>query len=236
MSVSRRLVTVAATCALLVTGCSLPGLSTSSGPGAKTGQSAGASSAGASSPAAKISRRAGESVDVAEFSKEIKASQEKITITTSEIITETNGVTTKQTKVTDTRDKSRPKAKIDSEVAGKKQQIIIIGSTVYAKKEGDAKWTKTTDNDDFNNSELLSKITFSKVTYVGLETMDGEQLQHYATEMSMFGITGPADVWLDSQSRVRRSSSALSGTKITIKMSNFNKPVTITEPPASEVQ
>ena len=136
MSVSRRLVTVAATCALLVTGCSLPGLSTSSGPGAKTGQSAGASSAGASSPAAKISRRAGESVDVAEFSKEIKASQEKITITTSEIITESNGVTTKQTKVTDTSDKSRPKAKIDSEVAGKKQQIIVIGSTVYAKKKG----------------------------------------------------------------------------------------------------
>lgn len=131
MSVSRRLVTAAATCALLVTGCSLPGLSTSSGPGAKTGQSA-----GASSPAAKTSRRAGESVDVAEFSKEIKASQEKITITTSEIITETNGVTTKQTKVTDTSDKSRPKAKIDSEVAGKKQQIIVIGSTVYAKKKG----------------------------------------------------------------------------------------------------
>ena len=236
MSVSRRLVTAAATCALLVTGCSLPGLSTSSGPGAKTGLSAGASSAGASSPAAKISRRAGESVDAAEFSKEIQASQEKITSATIKIITETKGVTTKQTGATDISDKSRPKAKMDLEIAGKKQQIIIIGSTMYAKKEGDAKWTKTTTKDDFNSSGLLSKITFSKVTYVGPETMDGEQLQHYATEMSIAGITAPSDIWVDSQSRIRQSSLTMSGTKTTNKISNFNKPVTITEPPASEVQ
>jgi LppX_LprAFG lipoprotein len=88
-----------------------------------------------------------------------------------------------------------------------------------------------------------------KVTFVGEETVDGEQLQHYRLTVDLAkaaqaqGMPGTADmprtidydVWLDDDARMRRIEMDVEQARTEMEMSDWGEPVTIEAPARSDI-
>lgn len=87
-----------------------------------------------------------------------------------------------------------------------------------------------------------------KVRYVGPETVDGEDMDHYvltvdgkAAAQAQGGATGPVpktvtyDLWLDHDDLMRRVQYSVQGGGILLTMSDWGAPVTVKAPPRSAV-
>ncbi len=91
------------------------------------------------------------------------------------------------------------------------------------------------------------------VVFVGDEDVDGEQLGHYEVELDTSKVeqfkelptqaqlpkTVTYDLWLDDENRMRKMSMNMdmggSPTETEVEFSNWDEPVDIAAPPASEI-
>jgi hypothetical protein len=159
-------------------------------------------------------------------------------------------------------------AEMNGAMFGGKAKLILVDGTFYASFPGQTppgKFLKI-DADD-SRSPLAGALkqtvngmdpskTFDafeaglrKVTFIGKETVDGEQLDHYKVAvdtkkaLAAQGERMPQgmpptltyDVWLDSAKLMRQIKFVLGPARATAKVSDYGKPVTIKAPPASTI-
>jgi hypothetical protein len=146
---------------------------------------------------------------------------------------------------------------------GKAAKIVVIGKTAYLSIPGITpaeKYKKFASGLNDQLSELIeggdpTKIykSFDKsmvdVKFVRTETIGGQQLDRYAVTvntakaLALQGKKIPAELpktliysmWLDKSHLVRRMTFDLSGVSMVMNMTDYNKPVHITAPPASKI-
>jgi len=146
---------------------------------------------------------------------------------------------------------------------GKTAKVILIKNTGYVSIPGvtpAGKFKKFTTGLNDQLSELVeggdpTKIykSFDKsmvdLKFVRTETIGGQQLDRYAVTVNAAkalaaqGKKVPAgmpktltySMWLDKSHLVRRMTFDLSGVSMVMTMSDYNKPVNITAPPASKI-
>ncbi len=137
--------------------------------------------------------------------------------------------------VMDQSDPTSPKLKVTMTDGSQSVEIIHVDGVTYGKRTGDAMYTKRsgTGSESVAPADLMRKAKggVTKVTYEGPETIDGVPTDRYLVETTVEGI-GTMQVWLDSKDRPVKVS--LSGST-TSTYSDFDEPVTITAPPASEI-
>ncbi|MDO5286602.1 MAG: hypothetical protein Q4G45_07245 [Actinomycetia bacterium] len=166
---------------------------------------------------------------------------ESITTAKMTIETETNGATTTLTGVADLKDKAKPMTQSTTESSMGKAEMITVGTTVYTKAPNATKWKKTTTpTTDLSSLTAGLALTFSSVTYVGTDTIDGEEVDQYDAEVTLGEMKVPSKLYLDQQGRTRRivtnvETGGIKGKNVTT-ISNYDEPVSIKEPPASEVE
>ena len=146
---------------------------------------------------------------------------------------------------------------------GKTAKIVVIKNTGYVSIPGatpSGKYLKFTSGLNAQLDELAAggdptKIYKSfdssvvSVKFVGTQTIGGEKLDRYAVSVNTAkalaaqGKKVPAGVpktlmysmWLDKSHLVRRLSFDLAGVSMVMNMTDYNKPVHITAPPASKI-
>lgn len=146
---------------------------------------------------------------------------------------------------------------------GKTAKIILVKNTAYLSLPGvtpAGKFAKILPQDAGGVGELLdsgdpTKIykSFDKsmvsLKFVGEETVGGEKLERYAVTVNTAkalkfqGKKVPKGVpatityamWMDKSHLVRKLSFDLSGVSMVMTTSDYNKPVSITAPPASKI-
>jgi hypothetical protein len=146
---------------------------------------------------------------------------------------------------------------------GKTAKIVVIKKTAYLSIPGltpAGKYKKMRSGLNDQLAELIdggdpTKIykSFDKsmvdLKFVRSETIGGQQLDRYAVTvntakaLALQGKKVPAQLpktlvysmWLDKSHLVRRMTFDLSGVSMVMTMSDYNKPVTITAPPASKI-
>ncbi|MFI5729758.1 LppX_LprAFG lipoprotein [Kribbella sp. NPDC051587] len=146
---------------------------------------------------------------------------------------------------------------------GKAAKIILVDKTPYLSLPGltpAGKFAKILPQDAGNLAELMdsgdpTKIykSFDKsmvnLKFVGEETVAGEKLERYAVTVNTAkalkaqGKKVPKGVpatinysmWMDKSHLVRKVSFDLSGVSMVMTMSDYNKPVSITAPPANKI-
>ena len=146
---------------------------------------------------------------------------------------------------------------------GKTAKIVVIKNTGYLSIPGmtpAGKYLKFTSGMNDDLSELVeggdpTKIYKSfhssmvSVKFVSTETIGGEKLDRYAVSVNTAkalaaqGKKVPAglpktltySMWMDKSHLVRRMSFSLSGVSMVMNMTDYNKPVHITAPPASKI-
>lgn len=146
---------------------------------------------------------------------------------------------------------------------GKTAKIVVIKNTGYVSIPGltpAGKYLKFTSGLNAQLDELVeggdpTKIYKSfnssvvSVKFVGTQTIGGEKLDRYAVSVNTAkalaaqGKKVPAGVpktlvysmWMDKSHLVRRLSFDLSGVSMVMNMTDYNKPVHITAPPASKI-
>jgi hypothetical protein len=105
------------------------------------------------------------------------------------------------------------------------------------------------DQMDPLSSVAAMKDAVRKVTFVGPEMVDGEDADHYVLtvdtarmmrKMKQKNVAGmPAtleyDMWLDSKDLLRRMQFAVAGLDVTMTMSKWGEPVSISAPPKSRI-
>ncbi len=205
-----------------------------SAPGAPTTASSGATTAAAPAP--------GATVDPAAFTKQIADASKNVKTASfsSQVESASGGMTS--TGVADISDPNKVKTQSELTAGGQKAQIITIGTTQYTKQAGAAKWTKgTTPTGAANPADSIrNNVTYSSVTYVGPDTVDGVSVRKYNVTVDAGGQSIPSEIYLDSKSLLRKSvttwTTGNATSKITATFSKYDEPVTITEPAASEVQ
>ena len=145
---------------------------------------------------------------------------------------------------------------------GKKIKVILVNKTLYVSMPGvtpAGKYAKATgaeaeevrslvDNGD--PTKLFSSLSaLTTVKFVRSETIGGQKLDRYDVTvdtkkaLAAQGQKVPAGVpktltyslWMDKAHLVRRLSFDLSGVSMVMTMSDYNKPVSISAPPASKV-
>ncbi|MET7278308.1 hypothetical protein ABZS29_08765 [Kribbella sp. NPDC005582] len=146
---------------------------------------------------------------------------------------------------------------------GKSAKIILVKNTAYLSLPGvtpAGKFAKILPQDAGGVGELLdsgdpTKIykSFDKsmvsLKFVGEETVGGEKLERYAVTVNTAkalkfqGKKVPKGIpatltyamWMDKSHLVRKLSFNLSGVSMVMTTSDYNKPVSITAPPASKI-
>jgi hypothetical protein len=146
---------------------------------------------------------------------------------------------------------------------GKTAKIVVIKKTAYLSIPGltpAGKYKKVASGLNDQLTELIeggdpTKIyeSFDKsmvdVKFVRTETIGGQQLERYAVTvntakaLALQGKKVPAgmpktltySMWLDKSHLVRRMTFDLSGVSMVMTMSDYNKPVHISAPPASKI-
>ncbi|TCC20783.1 hypothetical protein [Kribbella speibonae] len=146
---------------------------------------------------------------------------------------------------------------------GKTAKIVVIKKTAYLSIPGltpAGKYKKVASGLNDQLTELIeggdpTKIykSFDKsmvdLKFVRTETIGGQQLDRYAVTvntakaLALQGKKVPAQMpktlvysmWLDKSHLVRRMTFDLSGVSMVMTMTDYNKPVTITAPPASKI-
>jgi len=146
---------------------------------------------------------------------------------------------------------------------GNTAKMVVVKNTAYISIPGmtpAGKYLKFTSGLNAQLDELVqggdpTKIYKSfnssmvSVKFVGTQTVGGEKLDRYAVSVNTAkalaaqGKKVPAGVpktlmysmWLDKSHLVRRLSFDLSGVSMVMNMTDYNKPVHITAPPASKI-
>lgn len=160
----------------------------------------------------------------------------------------------------DVSDSTAPLCRLDGTQNGQMLTVIVAGDDMYT-KVGTAKYGKSSVSASVGRLGLaairpdlptLVGIVGSSVrgmTYVGPDTVSGLPVQHWralvdasAFAPSASGTTN-VELWVDSTYLVHQISYSLTSTGIaaatsvaTVTYSDFNQPVDITEPAASEVR
>jgi hypothetical protein len=146
---------------------------------------------------------------------------------------------------------------------GKTAKFVVVKGTGYVSIPGmtpAGKYLKFKSDETSELGELLdggdpTKIfksfdsSLASVKFVRVETIGGEKLDRYdvtvntAKALAAQGKKVPAGVpktltysmWMDKTHLVRRMSFDLGGVSMVMTMSDYNKPVSITAPPASKI-
>lgn len=160
-------------------------------------------------------------------------------------------------------DPKNPAMQLTMSMAGADLNLIVLDGKVYVKgipgAAAEGKWAKFDRDSDVAKSMLESAsgadptkmfADFDKaitdVSYVGPETVDGEQLQKYSVKLDSAKMdtggdtaelpgTVDYDVWMDSKDRMRKVTFDLSGVKADMVMDKYDEPLHITAPPADQV-
>ncbi len=160
--------------------------------------------------------------------------------------------------VGDMSDTAKPKAKMTTSYGGQSIEIIMVGDTYYMKLPGQAKYTKTTKSDLEKQGGASSTATqgnlieqfkqlndaIKSAKFVGSEKVGDSDTKHFSAtldgaKMSMSADI-PLDLYFDNDGMLRKMVMDIKDTSVSVKtdmvFTQYNQPVTITEPSPSEVQ
>ncbi len=155
-------------------------------------------------------------------------------------------------------DPTLPLCRVDGSQNGQMLTVIVAGDSVYT-KVGTAKYSKSSFSASVGRLGLaamrpdlptlvgLVGSSMRGLTYVGQETVSGVAVQHWRAlvEASAFApdATGTTfvEVWVDASDLVHQiayslTSAGLATSVATVTYADFNQPVDISEPAASEVR
>ena len=262
----RRTAAAAVAVPLLVAGLTACGDKSSTATDDPAGGSS--SSSAPNSPDAQPSASAGETIAPADFVDTLKQSMANATTAHLEMNMAVAGQTIKATGQVDyTGDTPAMQMTMtDPTGSGGDIDMRLVGKTMYFKmgQLGDkfmkmslddpnsplGQMSSLTDNMDPRKAMDAFAPALKKVTYIGDETVDGQQLKHYKLSMDpseistlkdMGATSGMPkrlnyDIWLDDQSRMTKMTMDMgSQMKIDMRYFDWDKPVDISAPPASEV-
>ncbi|MEO6512072.1 MAG: LppX_LprAFG lipoprotein [Nocardioides sp.] len=154
-----------------------------------------------------------------------------------------------------------PNMQMTMKVSGQELHMVMVDSVMYIESpQAAGKFMKYDLTDPSNplGSQFVDQLdpaksmaqfadALSSVQSLGKEDVDGESLAHYlmtidttklstATQSANMPPELKADVWLDDESRMAKSSIDLGqGATYDTTLSNFGDPVDIAAPPASQV-
>jgi hypothetical protein len=212
----------------------------------------------------------GQTVDAAQFLDTLKSAAKNITTATFAMNMDVSGQTISAHGALDmTGSTPAMQMSMDLTGTGTPTDMRLVGGSMYMTVPGtDGKYLKLDLNDPkgplagFGDTlgsmdpqamiDQMSPEAFQKVTYVGTETVDGQQLKCYrivldtSAAMSMLkGMPTSAslpktmtyDLWLDDQSRMARFEMKMKKVMdITATYSDFGSDVTITAPDPSDIE
>jgi len=266
---SRRLVAVVAA-PLLVVSLAACG----SDKGGDKADAAGDSSASSQEPAAP-DLTAGEEVDPADFLAQVKSGAESSTTATESMKMSVSGMEiSMEGQIDYTADPPEMAMTMSMPMLGDEpMDIRLVDGTVYMNMGAltDNKFVKSSLDDPNGALGDMSSLTdsmdpakamelygdgFDKVTYVGQESVDGDDTAHYAVSLdttkigdALSGLGASADpstlglpktltydIWLDDQNRMRKTVMEM-GDLGTLEMtvSNWGEPVDIQAPSADQI-
>ena len=149
--------------------------------------------------------------------------------------------------------------KMTMSISGQDMNLLLVDSVMYIESpQAPGKFIKYDLSDPSNplGSQLTDQLdpaasmakfaaAVSSVTSLGEEDVDGQSADHYVmaidtTKLATASPTGmpadlTADIWLDGDDRMVKSSIDLGEATYDATMSDFDKPVDITAPPADQV-
>ncbi|GAA2179677.1 hypothetical protein GCM10009785_07240 [Brooklawnia cerclae] len=183
-------------------------------------------------------------VDAEEFQSTLKQGMSTVTtyVVTSTSTVTSSGMTVTSTSTTqvDNSDPSTPKTHLITDatsvapgVETPKVEVIGIGTTVYTSNPDSGTWTKTeasqSDLDSLDGLSALSTVT--AVEFIGAETVDGTDADHYLVTTQM----GPMDFYIASGRLLKLEMSLGEGMTATSSYSAYGEPLSITAPDPSLV-
>ncbi len=233
MTIAARIAALALTGTLALTGCG----ATSGTGGASSAASATSTAAASAGTVAFAPPAPGEKVtDLDGFFEASTAGA--AAIKTATVRSTSPGLTL--SGAMDQSDLSNIKFRYTTELAGQKVEFIYVNGTAYMKLAAGGKYQKASlpiDPNSFSSVKMTEewRSTVTSVTYVGKETVDGVDTDHYVMEARQSSDanaqTAQLHAWVDSQFRVIKSGVG----QLEIVYSNINEPVTIEAPPADQV-
>lgn len=139
----------------------------------------------------------------------------------------------------DISDRATPKTHLITELPFGSSETITIGDTSYTRASGETMWTRSTSDlaAEGLSAGDLSDVEASfepgtTVEFIGTESVNGVQTRRYVIGTP----DGPLmDYYLDSKNRPVMLTMSQDGATLRFTFSNFNEPVDISAPPASEV-
>lgn len=160
-------------------------------------------------------------------------------------------------------DAADPAMQLTMSMGGADVNLIVLDGKVYVKgipgAAAEGKWAQF-DKDSAIAKSMLESASgadptkmfedFDKavagVSYVGADSVGGEQLQKYSVKLDTAKMdtggdtaslpkTVDYDVWMDAKDRMRKVTFDLSGVKADMVMDQYDEPLHITAPPAGQV-
>ena len=150
--------------------------------------------------------------------------------------------------------------KMNMSIGGQDMNLLLVDSVMYLESpQAPGKFIKYDLSDPSNplGSQLTDQLdpaasmakfaaAVSSVTSLGEQDIDGQSADHFVMtiDTSKLATTSPAagmpaeltaDIWLDGDDRMVKSSIDLGDATYDATMSDFDKPVDITAPPADQV-
>lgn len=202
-------------------------------------------------------------LDKAEFIKAIKAAAAGAT--TAHVSMSLSGAGQAMKVDGDAKlDPSNPAMSLQMGLSGMKLQVRVVDKAVYLKglpNQAAGKWavfdessaigkqlSQAASQSDPNRMYDLFDKGLTKVTKVGTESVDGEQMTKYDLTLDTKALAGAmaagaaslpktvsASAWIDSKDHLRKVTLALRGITSTVTISKYGEPVDITAPPAKDV-
>jgi len=157
---------------------------------------------------------------------------------------------------------AKPEAQIAADVLGQKIEVVIVDGKFYLKKSATEKFVELAEDDpslsmfggfsDVDPKEAFTGIAdgIKTVREIGPETVGGEELTRFTVTLDgktlgsgMLGmIPGvdlskdiAVDLYVDADNLVHRATADLGENDLTLTVTDWGEPVTITAPPASEI-
>lgn len=157
---------------------------------------------------------------------------------------------------------AEPAAGISADVFGQKIEVVSVDGEFYLKKNAEAKFVKLTKDDpslsmfggfaDVDPQKALTGIAdgIKTVRDLGPATVNGEELTRFTVTLDgealgsgMLGMIPGVDLsrdleldlYVDDENLVHRAEADLGDNDLTLIVTDWSEPVTITAPPATEV-
>ena len=202
-------------------------------------------------------------VDKAKFISALKAAGADAT--TAHVSMSLSGAGQSMTMEGDTKlDASNPAMALKMGLSGMDLQVRVVDKKIYLKglpNQTAGKWVVVDENSTIGKqmSQAAAQSDpnrmydqfdqgLTKVTKVGTETVDGEQMAKYDLTLDTKALGGPTaaaasrlpktvsyTAWVDSKNHLRKVTFALMGVTSTVTISKYGEPVDITAPAAKDV-